>query len=99
MRTLEERLKFDSGLPVGRSLVCFKLKGRERKALVGISPRGVVRCLTEPNAGDMYSTWWRVKGDKSIADGAVIVWGARDPEMRRMFDAAPVATLTLERAE
>lgn len=46
--------------------------------------------------GDMYSAWRRCKGDASTAEGAVIVWGARSPEILALFDAPVVAVVALD---
>lgn len=98
-RTLEERLKFDSGLSVGTHLVLFTHEGKERKALVEITVRGKVRVLTEPGRGDMYSSWCTVKGDKTVSDGGTIVWAARNPEMMEPFKGEVVATVAVEASE
>ncbi|TDX21599.1 hypothetical protein DFO67_1359 [Modicisalibacter xianhensis] len=96
-RSLEERIKFDHGLTIGRHLVLFTLGEHSRVALVEIGPRGAVSYLAKPGAGDMYSSWSRIKGDDSSGiQGAVIVWGARDPELMRMFDGEPVATIPVQ---
>lgn len=95
-RTLEQRLKFDHGLSVGRHLVRFTHGPQSRMVLVDISPRGIVRCLAKPDESDMYSSWCRVKGDVTESDGGVIVWGARDPECVRLFDGEPVATVAIK---
>lgn len=94
-RTLEQRLKFDSGLTVGRHLVRLTHAGRAIKVLVEIGKRGAVSLLVEPQPEDMYSCWRRVRGDITTAEGGVIVWGARDPAVRAMFDGEPVATLNV----
>ena len=97
MRTLEERIKFDYGLSIGHNLVKFTHEGNEKIAIVRIGERGGVWCLTQPGSGDMYSSWWQVKGDTTdTRGGGVIVWGARDPELIKMFDGVPVATIPLE---
>lgn len=93
-RTLEQRLKFDHGLPVGRSLIRFTIGDRARLALVEICANGRVFYLVEPDAGDMYSSWKRLRGEKSYSgEGSVIVWGAHDPQIMAMFDGEPVATV------
>ncbi len=94
MRTLEQRLKFDHGLPIGQSLIELVHPLGTRRALCEISPRGVVRVLAEPQPDAMYSSWWRVKGDTtSSRECAVIVWGARDPELRQRFQGTPAAVV------
>lgn len=70
-RTLEERLKFDHGLTIGRHLVRLTHQGREVRAQVEIGPRGKVSLLVQPRPEDMYSCWRRVQGDKTTAAGAV----------------------------
>lgn len=95
-RTLEERIKFDHGLSIGRSLVCFTLGERSRIAVVEINENGRVFYLVKPDEVDMYSQWKRVRGDMTReGEGAVIVWGARDHELMRMFDGEPVATISI----
>ena len=93
-RTLEQRLKFDHGLTVGMNLVRFTMDGRERIAVVRIGARGTVTYIVKPTEGDMYSSWSRVRGDKThVGEGGVIVWAARNPEIMKMFDGEPVATV------
>lgn len=91
MRTLEEILKFDSGLSIGESLVDLIANAKTVRTKVDISPRGIVRILTKPDDEDMYTVWQRVKGDVLKADGNVIVWGARDPEILKQFDGDSIA--------
>lgn len=87
MRTIEQIIKFHSGLPIGRTPVTIQRRdGSQYDALVDISPRGIVRILPKPGPGDMYTGWHRVKGDTTKPDGGVIVWGARDPELMHRFD-------------
>ena len=95
-RTLEERLKFDHGLTIGRHLVRLTHQGREVRAQVEIGPRGKVSLLVQPRPEDMYSCWRRVQGDKTTAAGAVIVWGAKDPALRAQFEGEPVATIEVQ---
>lgn len=93
-RTLEQRIKFDHGLPIGQSLVTFTLGERSRLALVEISPRGLVYYFTKPDEGDMYASWKRVKGDMTrTGEGAVRVWPARDEEFMAKFNGSPVAVI------
>lgn len=93
-RTLEQRIKFDHGLAVGRSLVTFTFGERSRLAVVEIGPRGRVSCLTKPAPEDMYTSWFRVRGDKTYSEGPTLVWAARDPElMSTLFDGEPVASI------
>lgn len=93
-RTLEQRIKFDHGLPIGQSLVKFTLGERERLALVEISPRGLVFYFTKPSEGDMYACWQRVKGDNTLTgQGAVMVWPARNAEFMARFEGQPAATI------
>ena len=98
MRTLEQRLKFDYGLTVGEChLVKFTLGERSVVALVEIDRWGRVHYLKKPAPDQMYSTWQRVKGDASIADGAVYVWAARKRhELMARFDGPHVATVPME---
>ena len=95
-RTLEERIKFDAGLTIGVHPVTFQHGERYLRALVAIGARGKVSALIEPDESDMYSSWWQVKGDTTLPKGAVIVWGARDPELIKQFDS-PVATISIVR--
>jgi hypothetical protein len=97
-RTLEQRLKFDLGLAIGEyHLVKFTLGERSVTALVEINRWGHVHYLKKPADDQMYSTWQRVKGDASIADGAVYVWAARErPELMARFVGEPVATVPME---
>ena len=97
MRTLEERIKFDHGLSIGDNLVKFTYKGNEKTAVVNIGKRGKVLYLTKPEKGDMYSSWWQIKGDTTNTKGCgVIVWGARDPELMNMFEGDIAATIPIE---
>lgn len=62
-----------------------------------IGQRGKVTCLLKPTDGDMYSSWFQVKGNMTnTKQGAVIVWGARNPELMKMFEGNPVATISLD---
>jgi hypothetical protein len=94
-RTLEQRLKFDHGLTIGTSLVEFTHKGRTRRALVKIGPRGKVTALASPDYDDMYCSWFRIKGDVTAVIGGVHVWAGRDPEFMAQFQGEPVATVEL----
>ena len=97
MRTLEERIKFDHGLVIGDNLVTLTHAGNEKTAIVNIGQRGKVLCLVKPEAGDMYTSWFQIKGDMTnTKNGAVIVWGARNPELMNMFAGTPVTTISLE---
>ena len=62
-RTFEEKLMFDSGLPVGVSLGKLVKGQAERLALVEITKRGKVYLVAKPRDGDMYSCWDAVKGN------------------------------------
>lgn len=96
-RTLEERIKFDHGLPIGDSLVSFTLGEQSRLAVVNIGNRGIVQYLIEPQPGDMYTSWTRCIGDNArIGKGNTIVWGARDPEIMAMFTGQVVATIPVQ---
>lgn len=97
MKTLEERIKFDHGLTVGQHLVNFTLGEKSRLALVEISPRGQVWYFTKPIAGDMYTSWTRVRGNNSLSgSGAVKVWAENDVEFMAKFDGEPVATIEVK---
>ena len=97
MKSLEERIKFDHGLPIGQSLVKFTLGDRWRLALVEIGQRGEVYYFTKPNEGDMYSSWARIKGDMTkTGTGAVKVWAHKDAEFMAKFDGEPVATIEVK---
>lgn len=96
-RTLEQRIKFDHGLPIGQSLVRFTLGDRDRLALVQIYPRGKVFYLVKPDESDMYASWKRVKGDATCTgEGAVMVWPARDAEFMARFEGEPAATIPVQ---
>lgn len=97
MRTLEQMIKFDSGLTLGTHPVTIRRRdGSEYAALVDITVRGTVRILPKPGKGDMYTSWHKLKGDTCTQDGGTIVWGARDPELLRLFDN-PVTTISFAR--
>jgi len=90
MRTWEETLKFDSGLTIGTHCVELEHAGGERRTvLVEITKRGRVLMLAKPRATDMYNSWRRVVGDalEHLPKSSVIVWGARNPDVMRMFDS------------
>jgi len=96
VRTLEQRLKFDHGLPVGISLIAFTHVGNLKKALVEIGPRGKVWAFTEPEVGDMYASWFEVKGDKTISGkGRLLTWPAKDVDFMAQFVGTPLATIPL----
>jgi hypothetical protein len=100
MRTLEQRLKFDSGLTVGIHVVRFTLGERHVDVAVRISTKGKVSYLKKPDEGGMYVTWRNVQGDKVTADGPVIVWAARtNPELMAIFEQPIAATLELFRKQ
>lgn len=98
MRTVEQRLIFDCGLCVNAvSLVRFTMNDKVRDALVEVK-RKKVYVLVKPNEGDMYSSWYQMNGNNFAGiRGNVIVWGARDPELMKMFDGEPLATLEIEK--
>ena len=54
-RTFEEKVKFDSGLPIGVSLVKLVKGQAERLALVEITDRGKVYLIAKPGDGDNVS--------------------------------------------
>ena len=94
-RTLEQLIKFDSGLPVGRSAVSVIRKdGSPYPACVEIGSRGAVRLIRRPTNSDMYTSWHSVKGDDCTPIGSPIVWGARDASILEMFEN-PIATIDL----
>lgn len=97
MRTFEEKVKFDSGLSCGQSLILITKGTHERRALVEICPRtGKVYLLPEPDEGDMYTSWLLIKGNHLVTGvGAVVVWGARDPKYLEKFAGSPAATVAL----
>lgn len=95
-RTIEDRIKFDSGLTVGVHLVEFKGCTSYRKVLIEITSRGVVNGLAEPREDDMYAAWDRIKGDKWCSrPGTVAVWPARNPEFMARFSGEPSATIEI----
>ena len=97
-RTLEQRLKFDSGLTIGNHVVTFTMGERSIAALVRIGARGAVYLLQKPGQGDMYASWARVTGDNTKPMGDVYLWPAtRCPELMAQFDAPVAATLELTR--
>ena len=96
-RTLEQRIKFDHGLPIGQSLVKFTHGGAERLALVEIGNRGEVYYFPKPRGGDMYLSWSRVKGDNTLTgSGAVKVWPENDAEFMARFDGVPLAVIPVK---
>lgn len=92
-----ERL-FKENLATGTHCITMRLGDRERVALVEITARGTVYMLVKPRSEDMYASWMRVVDNeqqykKKKVD--VILWGARDPELMKLFDN-PVKTITKE---
>lgn len=86
-RTIEQIIKFDCGPKIGTTPVTIQRRdGSQYSALVQIGPRGSVHVIRKPEPEDMYTGWYRVKGDTITAGGGVVVWGARNPEMLRQFD-------------
>lgn len=86
-RTIEQQIKFDSGLSIGQHCVTVvRRDGSGYTALIDISPRGVVKLIQKPRDDQMYTSWHRIKGDEVTQTGATIVWGARNPEMLAAFD-------------
>lgn len=95
-RTLEQRIKFDFGLTIGQHLVKFVRGDRFVLALVEIGSRGQVYYFAKPEVGDMYASWKRIRGDKTIVgEGAVKVWPEKDVEFMARFDATPAVTIEL----
>ena len=95
-RTFEERAKFDHGLTIGTHRIDLTHKGQIKRALVSISPRGIVRILTKPDESDMYSSWRRLKGDVFTDVENVVVWGARNPDYMAQFEGEPAATIPVK---
>lgn len=93
MRTLEQKIKFDSGLSIGQHLVRIHHQNKSILALVSIGARGKVELLRCPRDEDMYSIWERVTGDTLVNSGSVIVWAARDPGFMTQFEGDPVASI------
>lgn len=97
MQTIENLIKFESGLKIGRSPVIIQRRdGSTYSAIVEITNRGSVYLLPKPAPDEMYTGWYRVKGDDVKLHGGVIVWGARDPDLIKNFNN-PVATVSLMR--
>jgi len=97
-RTIEQIIKFDSGLPIGLSAVTVvRRDGSEYVACVEISPRGIVHIVAKPTDSDMYTSWHRVKGD-AVTAGKVVVWGARDAGHMSIFEN-PTARVDLRIAQ
>lgn len=95
MRTIEQIIKFDSGLSIGTSPVTIQRRdGSQYGALVQISQRGVVHVIAKPRDDQMYTGWHRVTGDYFQPSGGVVVWGARDPEWIKKFDN-PLAVVVI----
>lgn len=94
-RTIEQILKYDNGLTIGQTCVTIERRdGSQYIALVEIGKRGKVSIIKKPDAEDMYSSWYTVKGNETKV-GTVIVWGARDPELMSLFDN-PVKTISFK---
>lgn len=86
MRTLQEFLKFDCGLKIGRTPVTMERRdGSRYPALIEIGPRGSVHLLPAPTESDMYTSWRKITGDTMKVE-RTIVWGARDPTLMREFE-------------
>ena len=98
-RTIEQTIKFDCGLKVGITPVTVQRRdGSRYDALVEITLRGVVRLMPKPGPEDMYTDWYRFKGNTWKLDSSVVVWGARNPEWLRQFDS-PVALVVIPQEE
>lgn len=88
-RTIEQRVKFDLGLPIGVSCVELVKAGKTRRVLVDIGKRGIVHAMVQPKDEDMYTSWRRVTGNElTSVRGAVIVWAARSEEFRKQYAQA-----------
>lgn len=95
-RTLEQKLKFDSGLPIGQSVVTLRKGVLERKALVTITKRGLVYVLPIPREEDMYTSAFRVQGDSTSSKGCdIVVWAAKSTEFMEQFSGPSVAVIEL----
>lgn len=95
-RTLEQRIKFDSSLSIGTHLLTFTHNGNAKLALVEIGPRGRVWAFTEPSEGDMYASWYEIKGDSTFAGkGRLVTWPQKNPELMSAFNGPPRALLPL----
>lgn len=93
-RTLQQRIKFDYGLPIGKSLVTFTLGDLARDAMVEICENGRVYMFAKPTPGDIYVSWTRVDGDKTIqAAGRLEVWPFRNREFMAQFQGPAVASI------
>lgn len=93
-RTIEQTIKFDCGLKVGITPVTVQRRdGSRYDALVEITLRGVVRLIPKPGPEDMYTGWYRVKGNTWKPDS-----GARNPEWLRQFDN-PVTLVVMPQEE
>ena len=97
-RTFEEKVKFDSGLGCGQSLISIEKGDATRLALVEICPRtGKVYLFPKPLDGDMYTSWLLVSGENLLTGrGAVVVWAARNPKYMEKFSGIPSATIKLD---
>lgn len=96
-RTLEQFIKFDCNLPIGRNAVSVvRRDGSTYPACVEITARGSVYIIRRPTDSDIYNSWHRVKGDKLTPGGTPIVWGARNPDLLKMFDN-PITFVDLRR--
>jgi len=80
---------------LGRGEHCVDLafRGRTRRALLDVRPRGKVRILIKPEVHDMYTSWREVEGNALGRVYNVIVWAARDPALMDVFNREPVAVL------
>lgn len=85
MSTIEQQIKFKSGLSIGISHVnIIRRDGSKYEALVEITNRGKVSVLPKPTSSDMYTSWYRVKGD-DLKIVNTIVWMARDKGAMDVF--------------
>lgn len=95
-RTVEQKIKFDSGLTIGVHLVEFKQRTRTQLALIEITSHGSVYGLVKPSEHDMYAAWDRIKGDNwASRPGTVCVWPYKNPEFMARFEGEPRATIVL----
>lgn len=98
-RTVEQLIKFDSGLSIGRTAVqIIRRDGSTYCACVEIGDRGAVYVIPKPAESDMYTSWYRVRGDTLRPHGTPVVWGARTPAVMGMFNN-PSATIDLRHTQ
>lgn len=93
MRTLEERLKFDSNLTVGQHGVRFSLLRGDihatRRGVVTIPNKGYPR-ITLLSTGKLgaYLTTYEVRGDMTVPFGAITTLPSALEEFRELISTA-----------